>query len=133
MAELLRRTLGEGVALETVLGGGLWPTFIDAHQLENALLNLAVNARDAMPNGGRLTIETANATSTRPTWETCRRSLPRPIRADRDERHRNGMDGATIQRAFEPFFTTKPIGRVRARLEPSLWLYSTVRRSYQNL
>ena len=60
MSELLRRTLGETVTVETVLAGGLWKTAIDPNQLENAILNLAVNARDAMPDGGRLTIETAN-------------------------------------------------------------------------
>ena len=58
--DFLRRTLGEAVSLETVLAGGLWRTFADPHQLENALLNLALNARDAMPNGGKVTIETAN-------------------------------------------------------------------------
>jgi signal transduction histidine kinase len=60
MWELLHRTLGEAVAIETVLAGGLWRTLADPNHLESALLNLAVNARDAMPNGGRLTIETAN-------------------------------------------------------------------------
>jgi signal transduction histidine kinase len=61
MSEMLRRTLGERVVVETVLAGGLWRAFVDCPQLESAILNLAVNARDAMPNGGRLTIETGNA------------------------------------------------------------------------
>src|SRR5690606_25227460 len=61
VSELIRRTLNENIAIETVLGGGLWRAEIDPHQLESALLNLAVNARDAMPSGGRITIETANA------------------------------------------------------------------------
>ncbi|HYF21241.1 MAG TPA: PAS domain S-box protein, partial [Ramlibacter sp.] len=60
MGDLLRRSLGELVELETVLAGGLWPALADPHQLENVLLNLAINARDAMPEGGKLTIETAN-------------------------------------------------------------------------
>jgi PAS domain S-box-containing protein len=112
MAELLRRTLGEGVALETVLGGGLWPTFIDAHQLENALLNLAVNARDAMPNGGRLTIETANAHLDEAyVGDLSEIVAPGQYVLIATSDTGTGMDGATIQRAFEPFFTTKPIGQ----------------------
>jgi PAS domain S-box-containing protein len=59
-SELMRRTIGEAIFIETVLAGGLWPTFADSNQLENALINLAINARDAMPDGGKLTIETAN-------------------------------------------------------------------------
>ena len=61
MSELLRRTLGEAIHVETVLAGGLWRTFVDPSQLEAAIVNLAVNGRDAMPEGGKLTIETANA------------------------------------------------------------------------
>ena len=60
MSDLMRRTLGEAILIETVLAGGLWPTLADSNQLENALINLAINARDAMPDGGKLTIETAN-------------------------------------------------------------------------
>lgn len=112
ICELLRRTLGESIELETVLAGGLWPTFADANQLENALLNLALNARDAMPNGGKVTIETANCHLD----EAYVRSLPEPVArgqyvmiavADTG----TGMDRATLEKAFEPFFTTKEIGK----------------------
>jgi signal transduction histidine kinase len=111
MSELLRRTLGESVALETVLAGGLWRTAADPNQLESALLNLAVNARDAMPGGGRLTIETANA------------YLDEAYAASHEEVAAGqyvmiavsdtgtGMDHATLERVFEPFFTTKDIGQ----------------------
>src|SRR4029077_18679733 len=61
MSELVRRTIGETITVETVLGGGLWKVAVDPNQLENAIVNLAVNARDAMQDGGKLTIETSNA------------------------------------------------------------------------
>jgi signal transduction histidine kinase len=60
MSSLLNRTLGEGIAIETVLAAGLWTVSADINQLENVLLNLAINVRDAMPHGGKLTIETGN-------------------------------------------------------------------------
>ena len=111
MSDLLRRTLGEDIAIETVLAGGLWQTRVDANQLENVLLNLAVNARDAMPDGGKLTIETANA------------HLDDAYAASHTEVAAGqyvmlavtdtgmGMAPEVIEKAFEPFFTTKPLGQ----------------------
>jgi CheY-like chemotaxis protein len=112
ISELLRRTLGERIALETVLAGGLWPTFIDGNQLENALLNLAVNARDAMPNGGKLTIETANASLDEDYIST----LTEPVAPGQYVQvavtdSGTGMDAVALEKAFEPFFTTKAVGR----------------------
>jgi PAS domain S-box-containing protein len=112
ICELLRRTLGEAVALETVLAGGLWHTFADSNQLENAVLNLALNARDAMPNGGKLTIETANCYLD----EAYVGDIAEPVMqgqyvmvAVTDTG--SGMDKATLEKAFEPFFTTKEVGK----------------------
>jgi PAS domain S-box-containing protein len=111
MSELLGRSLGETIQVETVLAGGLWRVEADPNQLENAIVNLAVNARDAMPDGGKLTIETANT------------------RLDESYAHQNlevapgkyvvicvsdtgtGMNKEALARAFEPFFTTKGIGK----------------------
>jgi PAS domain S-box-containing protein len=111
-AELLRRTLGEAIALETVLAGGLWLAFADQNQLETAILNLAVNARDAMPEGGKMTIETANTYLD----EAYAEAVAEPLEpgqyvliavADTG----SGMDRSALERAFEPFFTTKATGR----------------------
>ncbi len=111
MSDLLQRTLGETVAVEAVLAAGLWKTSLDQNQLENAILNLAVNARDAMPEGGRLTIESANA------------YLDEDYLAGQGEKLKpgqyvllaisdsgTGMTKEVIQHAFDPFFTTKPQG-----------------------
>ena|SRR5271166_1774663 len=112
ISDLLRRTIGEAVSLETVMAGGLWNAFADPNQLENALVNLAVNARDAMPNGGKLTIETENCYLDDAYVDTLAEAV-RPGQyvmiavADSGE----GMDSITLQRAFEPFFTTKGIGK----------------------
>ena len=109
--ELLHRTLGEHIALETVLSAGLWRLHADANQLENSLLNLALNARDAMVSGGKLTIETANCYLD----EAYVTDLPEPVEpgqyvmiAVTDTGV--GMDKTALQRAFEPFFTTKGVG-----------------------
>ncbi len=111
MNRLLHRTLGAQVEIRTVHPPGLWPALVDPGQLENAVLNLCLNARDAMPRGGRLTVETAN------------------VRLDAGNAARDGdfepgdyvmvavsdtgigMDDATMRRAFEPFFTTKEVGK----------------------
>jgi PAS domain S-box-containing protein len=111
MEELLRRTLGERIDLELELATGLWLTRCDANQLESAILNLAINARDAMPEGGRLVIGTHN------------RQVDQAATAAHVDRPAGdyvcvsvsdtgtGMDAETIARAFEPFFTTKPLGQ----------------------
>ncbi|MFD0465977.1 ATP-binding protein [Microvirga aerilata] len=112
MSDLLRRTLGEVVVLETVLGGGLWRSQADPNQLENAILNLAVNARDAMPDGGKLTIETANARLDEAYVEAFAEPVPPGqyvLVAVSDTG--TGMDKATMERVFEPFFTTKEAGK----------------------
>jgi PAS domain S-box-containing protein len=112
MSDLLRRTLGEVVVLETVLAGGLWRAQADPNQLENAILNLAVNARDAMPDGGKLTIETANARLDEAYVEALAEPVPAGqyvLVAVSDTG--TGMDKATMEKVFEPFFTTKEAGK----------------------
>jgi signal transduction histidine kinase len=111
MSELLRRTLGEKVRIETVLAGGLWRARSDAVQLESAVLNLAINGRDAMANGGTLTIETANA-----HLDDAYAAANNDVAAGQYvmiavSDTGAGMDRETMARAFEPFFTTKQRGQ----------------------
>jgi signal transduction histidine kinase/ActR/RegA family two-component response regulator len=111
MSELLQRTLGEQIAIETVLAAGVWQVRIDANQLENAIINLAVNARDAMPSGGKLTVETSNAYLD----DAYVRHMPDlaagqyVLLAVTDTGV--GMSPEVTAKAFEPFFTTKPVGQ----------------------
>jgi signal transduction histidine kinase/CheY-like chemotaxis protein len=110
MSELLRRTLGETVAIETVLAAGLWPIFADANQLESALLNLAVNARDAMPGGGKLTIETANAYLDETYVRVLEDVPPGQYVLVAVTDTGSGMPPDILAKVFEPFFTTKDVG-----------------------
>lgn len=112
IGDLLERTLGEQVRLELVGSPGLWAALADPNELEQALLNLAVNARDAMPGGGKLTIETANVFLD----EAYLATVPEPVPTGQyvliavsDTGH--GMDQDTLARVFEPFFTTKETGK----------------------
>ncbi|MCP3718306.1 PAS domain S-box protein [Paraburkholderia sp. CNPSo 3281] len=111
MDDLLRRALGEVVDVETVIAGGLWNTLVDPNHLENVVLNLAINARDAMPEGGKLTLELSNA-----MLDDHYRALAADVRegqyvllAITDTG--TGMPSDVLERAFEPFFTTKPEGQ----------------------
>ena len=111
MAEMLRHTIGEHLRVETVMAGGLWRAFVDPGQLENAILNMVINARDAMTDGGRLTVETSNA------------HLDDAYAVDNAEAVAGqyvllsvtdtgtGMPADVIARVFDPFFTTKGLGK----------------------
>jgi PAS domain S-box-containing protein len=109
MEDMVRRTVGPSVAVEFVAAGGLWSTLVDPNQLENALLNLCINARDAMPEGGRLTVETANR------WLDERTARDRDLEPGQYislcvSDTGTGMTPEVIAKAFDPFFTTKPLG-----------------------
>lgn len=110
MSDLIRRTLSEDISIETVLGGGLWWVDVDPHQLESALLNLAVNARDAMPAGGKLTIETANTHLDEAYAARFAEIAPGQYVVICVTDTGTGMTGEVMARAFDPFFTTKPLG-----------------------
>jgi signal transduction histidine kinase len=109
MEDLIRRTVGPAIEVENVGAGGLWTVLVDSNQLENALLNLCINARDAMSNGGKLTLETANR------WLDDRAARERDIAPGQYvsvcvSDTGVGMSPDIVARAFDPFFTTKPLG-----------------------
>jgi signal transduction histidine kinase/CheY-like chemotaxis protein len=110
-SDLMHRTLGETIAIETVLGAGLWRVEVDPNELEAALLNLAVNARDAMPEGGKLTIETVNTHIDQAYAASHTEVLTGQYVAICISDTGVGMTVATVNQAFEPFFTTKPVGK----------------------
>ncbi|MET0315068.1 MAG: PAS domain-containing protein, partial [Hansschlegelia sp.] len=109
MEDMIRRSVGPAVEIEVVGASGLWPTLVDASQLENALLNLCINARDAMPEGGRMIVETANK------WLDDRAARRHDIPPGQYislcvTDTGSGMTRDIVAKAFDPFFTTKPIG-----------------------
>lgn len=111
MSDMLTRMAGESVKIETVSGAGLWPVLVDENQLENALLNLVVNSRDAMPNGGQITIETSNA-----YLDDSYVAYAGDIKAGQYVMLSvsdigSGIPADKIEKLFEPFFTTKPAGQ----------------------
>src|SRR6185312_9893433 len=111
MVDLLHRTLGEQIELESVLSPRLWTIEIDQNQLESAVLNLAVNARDAMPSGGKLTIETQNTFLDESYAATDAEVRPGQYVVVCVSDSGSGMSKETLARVFEPFFTTKEVGR----------------------
>jgi PAS domain S-box-containing protein len=108
--DLLRRILGESIEIETIVSGGLWNTLVDRHQFENVLLNLAINARDAMNGTGRLTLELGNALLDDHYAQTHDEVVPGQYVMLAVSDTGTGMTREVIDRAFEPFFTTKREG-----------------------
>jgi PAS domain S-box-containing protein len=111
MEDMIRRTLSERVRVELITAGGLWPTLCDPNQLENAVLNLVINARDAMPEGGRLTIETCNTHLDRAYAAQNVGVEPGQYICICVTDTGSGMPPEVMRRAFDPFFTTKPSGK----------------------
>jgi two-component system, cell cycle sensor histidine kinase and response regulator CckA len=108
MERLLRRTIGEDVSLTLTLDPALWPVSMDPSQVDQALVNLAINARDSMPGGGRLSVETRNVQVDQALCRRLPEARPGPYVMLSVADNGSGMDAETRERAFEPFFTTKP-------------------------
>jgi PAS domain S-box-containing protein len=107
LMEILKRSIGEPITLTTVLAGNLWKTQVDPSEVENAILNLAINARDAMPSGGALVVETRNVSGNALPFDAAGREFVMLSVSDNGE----GMPPEVLERAFEPFFSTKEPGR----------------------
>ena len=111
MTDLFHRTLGETIELEGVLAPRLWTVDVDPNQVESAILNLGINSRDAMPQGGRLTIETGNVVLDEQYAATDAEVVPGQYVMVSVSDTGSGMDKETLNRVFEPFFTTKEVGK----------------------
>ena len=109
MTELIQRTVGPSILVETISAPFLWPVSVDASQLENAILNLCINSRDAMPDGGRITIETANRWLGPDAAQAQELPAGQYLSLSVSDTG-TGMTPGVMAKAFDPFFTTKPIG-----------------------
>ncbi|MGY2939610.1 CheY-like chemotaxis protein [Bradyrhizobium sp. GM6.1] len=134
LSDMIHRTLGETIDVETVLGAGVWRVEADPAELEAAVINLAVNARDAMTNGGRLTIETSNAHIDEAYVAAHTEVVPGQYVAIAVTDTGVGMDSKTVAQAFEPFFHDQSCRQGhRTGAQPGVWLRQAVRRSRQDL
>jgi CheY-like chemotaxis protein len=111
IGDMLQRALGEGIEIETIVAGGLWNTFVDGAQVENALLNLAINSRDAMKGQGKLTVEAGNASLDDAYASQHAEVAPGQYVMLAVTDTGSGIPAALMERVFEPFFTTKPEGQ----------------------
>jgi PAS domain S-box-containing protein len=111
LSDILKRTLGPRIEVEMIRGAGLWRTRVDPNQLEHAVINLAINARDAMPEGGKLTIETANASLDEAYAAAYSEVTPGQYVLISVSDSGMGMPPEVREKAFDPFFTTKPVGQ----------------------
>jgi PAS domain S-box-containing protein len=111
LSDILKRTLGPRIEIEMIRGAGLWRTRVDPNQLEHAVINLAINARDAMPEGGKLTIETANASLDEAYAAAYSEVTPGQYVLISVSDSGMGMPPEVREKAFDPFFTTKPVGQ----------------------
>ena len=110
LVELVQRTVGPAIAVETIAAAGLWTALVDANQLENAILNLCINARDAMTDSGRITIETENRWLDERTARELAMAKGQYVAISVTDTGA-GIDKSILSRVFDPFFTTKPIGQ----------------------
>ena len=134
MSDLLRRTLGEQITIETVLGGGVWRAHADPNQLELAILNLAVNARDAMPNGGKLTLRPRMSISTKNMPPRQVEVVPGPVRHVRRNGQRMRNDAGREGQSIRPVLHDK--GRRswdRSRAFAGIWLHQAIARPREDL
>ncbi len=111
LSDILKRTLGPRIEVETIRAAGLWRTHVDPNQLEHAVINLAINARDAMPEGGKVTIETANASLDEAYVAAYSEVTPGQYVLISVSDSGTGMPPEVREKAFDPFFTTKPVGQ----------------------